>query len=69
MKKWYNFETVNRGVKDAIIEYLKVEGIYYELSGVGIGWHFEIKTDENGLTKINNWLDNYYANNPTLDII
>lgn len=67
--KWYNFETVNRGVKEALTSYLKTQGIYHEVSGAGIGWHFEIKTDTNGLARVNDWLDDYYASNPTLDVI
>lgn len=67
--KWYSFETVNRGVKDALTEHLKTQGVYYELSGAGIGWHFEIKTDADGLSNINNWLEDYYTKNPTFDII
>ena len=59
--KWYNFETIERELKDAMAVYLKTEGIYYELSGAGNGWHFEIKTDTDGLTKVNEWLDDYYA--------
>ena len=67
--KWYNFETVNRGVKEALTAYLKAEKIYHEVSGAGIGWHFEIKTDADGLTKVNKWLDDYYTKNPTFEVI
>ena len=59
--KWYNFETIERKVKEALAIYLKIAGIYYELSGAGNGWHFEIKTDIDGLTKVNGFLDGYYA--------
>lgn len=59
--KWYSFETLDRGVKEALRAYLKAEGVLYELSGCGTGWHFEIKTDTDGLTKINGFLDDYYA--------
>lgn len=59
--KWYNFETIDRGVKEALRTYLKTNDVLYELSGAGNGWHFEIKTDAGGLTKINGFLDDYYA--------
>lgn len=55
--KWYNFETMFRSLKDDLTVFLKKSGIRYELSGAAAGWHFEILTDENGVEKINRWLD------------
>lgn len=42
MRKYYNFETMFRSLKDELVTFLKKSGIYYELSGCGAGWHFEI---------------------------
>ena len=55
--KYYNFETMFRSLKDILCKYLKNNNIYYELSGVGSGWHFEILTDPDGAAMINNFLD------------
>lgn len=55
--KFYNFETRFRSLCDALREYLKENGIYYELSGGAGFWHFEIKTDPTGAEKINAFLD------------
>lgn len=40
--RWYSFETMWVGVKDALRRYLKAADIYYELSGGGLFSHFEI---------------------------
>ena len=50
--KWYNFETIDRGVKEELAVYLKTQSVYYEVSSAGNGWHFEINTDAGGATKI-----------------
>lgn len=54
---FYNFETAFRSLCDALREYLKESGIYYELSGGAGFWHFEIKTDERGAERINAFLN------------
>ena len=55
--KFYNFETRFLSLRDALREYLKINNIYYELSGGPAFYHFEIKTDTAGADAINNWLD------------
>jgi len=57
MKKFYNFETMFRSLKDGLTVFLKESGIYYEISGCGKGWHFEIKCNNEELEMVNNWLD------------
>lgn len=57
MKRWYNYETLFRSLKDELREFLHNHGIEYELSGCGRGWHFEVKCDKTELEKINAFLD------------
>lgn len=57
MRKWYNFETLWRSLKDDLRALLLCEGIKYELSGCGKGWHFEIFASVEEADMINNWLD------------
>ena len=57
MKKWYNFETMFRSLKEDLTAFLKESGIKYEISGCGAGWHFEVLCDTEELEKVNNWLD------------
>ena len=56
-RKYYSFETMFRSLKDELSDFLKGAGIYYELSGMYAGWHFEILANENEVVRINNWLD------------
>lgn len=56
---YYNFDTMFRSLKDILCNYLKSNGIYYELSGFPSNWHFEILTDEDGAAVINQLLDTY----------
>ena len=56
--KYYNFETMFKTLKNELIQYLKENNIYYELSGAAAGWHFEILTDEASANKINDFIDN-----------
>ena len=57
--KWYNFETMFRSLKDDLTVFLKKNGIAYELSGCGAGWHFEILLTPVGVATVNNWLDEH----------
>lgn len=59
MKKWYNFETMFRNLKDGLRAFLLENDIYFEISATGFfcGWHFEIKASEKEAEKINAWLD------------
>lgn len=41
-KRWMWFETSFRTLKEDLREFLKGHGIKYELSGCGMGWHFEV---------------------------
>lgn len=56
-KKFYNFETRFRTLKDELRSFLKDNGIYYELSECFGGWHFEIKLSSDEVEIVNNFLD------------
>ena len=60
MRKWYNFETLSKELRDGLRNYLKDVGIKYELSSCYDGWHFEIYATKLEFDIINRWLDNYY---------
>ena len=45
MKKYYNFETSSASLKHDLRILLKMAGIYYEVSDLEDGWHFEIFCD------------------------
>lgn len=55
--KYYNFETMFISLRDELRQYLKDNNIYYELSGAGAYYHFEILTDPAGVEKVNNFID------------
>lgn len=55
--KWYNFETMFKGLKDQLAVYLKKNKIYYEVSGAFGSYHFEIKATADQAENINNYLD------------
>jgi len=57
MKKWMWFETSWRTLKEDMREFLQAHGIKYELSGCGVGWHFEVLCSPEDVELINNWLD------------
>jgi hypothetical protein len=57
MKKYYNFETLFRSLKDELTVYLKKHGYKFEISGCYTGWHFEVLASEKGLQSINDYLD------------
>lgn len=59
MRKFYNFETMFKSLKEELTEFLKESGIYYEVSGCEKGYHFEIKCNNEEVEKINNWLDDH----------
>ena len=56
--KYYSFETITRTLKESLKHFLLDNNIYFEISGVAAGWHFEILTDASGVEMINNFLDN-----------
>lgn len=56
-RRYYGFNTMFRSLKDDLRVFLKRAGIYYELSGRGAGWHFEILANDDEVVSINNWLD------------
>ena len=56
-KKWYSFETLFIGLAEQLKEMLDDEVIYYEVSGVGKGYHFEILADGFERRLINGFLD------------
>ena len=55
--KWYSFETNDSSERDALRVFLKTNNIYYELSGCGAGWHFEIKVTPEEAAAINNFIE------------
>ena len=57
MKKYYNFETMFKSLRDLLREFLHDNNIYYELSGVGAYYHFEILASVEECEKINSFLD------------
>ena len=63
MKKFYNFETMFSSLKNGLIELLKTNNIYYEISDgrgpydVAMVWHFEILAGPADVEKINAWID------------
>ena len=57
MKKWYNFETMFKSLRDCSCRYLKEHHIRYELSGCYEGYHFEIFASEAEAGAIDDFLD------------
>lgn len=63
MKKFYNFETMFSGLKNGLIELLKTNNIYYEISDgrgpydIAMVWHFEILAGPADVELINAWID------------
>ena len=57
MARYYSFETMFRSLKEELSVFLKRASIYYELSGMGAGWHFEILATPKQADAINEWLD------------
>ena len=55
--RFYSFETLRSSLKENLITFLKENNIYYELSGCGDGWHFEINCNEAQLDLCNNFLE------------
>ena len=56
--KYYSFETIAKSLKNKLKAFLLDNNIYFEISGVAAGWHFEILTDASGVEMINDFLDN-----------
>lgn len=54
--KWYNVE-LDKENAEKLKAFLKSEGIYFEPSSCYNLIHFEIKLDENGIKKVNDFLD------------
>ena len=57
MKKYYNIETMFRSLRDALRAFLDENGFYYEISGNGAYYHFEILADRIGADAINSFID------------
>lgn len=57
MKKYYHFDTMFSNLRDGLRNFLKANNIYYELSGCGQGWHFEVLCSNADVVKVNDWLD------------
>ena len=56
--RYYNFETMFISLATKTGDFLKENGIYFEISKNGSYYHFEILTDAAGVDRINNFLDN-----------
>lgn len=56
-KKWYNFETAFKSLRDELRYFLIGEDIPFEISGGPGFYHFEIFTNGAGAEKINAFLD------------
>lgn len=57
--KWYNWETMFKSIATKVGDYLHVNAIYFELSGNGRYYHFEILTDAGTAIKINDFIDSF----------
>lgn len=57
--KYYNFETAFTSLANKIVDFLKENKIYFELSKNGLYYHFEILTNEFWAACINNFLDQH----------
>ncbi len=55
--RWYNLETEDMQLRDKLREYLKRNGIRYELSECGTGVHFEVYCDARDQKLINDYID------------
>ena len=57
--KYYNFETAFITLKNNLVDFLEgcASVLAYEVSKAGACYHFEILTDHNGATEINNFID------------
>lgn len=55
--KYYNFDTMFTSLKNDLFIFLHENNIYFEMSGCGGGWHFEIQAEPGEVEKINSFLD------------
>ena len=55
--KFYSFDTMFTSLKNDLFSFLVDNNIYFEISGCGGGWHFEILTVPGEVEKINSFLD------------
>ena len=55
--KYYNFDTMFISLKQELKQFLNDNKIYFEISKNGQYYHFEILTDSDGATAINNFID------------
>lgn len=59
MSRWYNIYIPIKNVKEALRLYLHEIGVYFEISGCGDGWHFEVRANMEEVALINNYINNY----------
>lgn len=57
--KWFNFETMFISLATKVGDFMHDNAIYFELSGNGNYYHFEIYTDIENAKKINNFIDGF----------
>jgi hypothetical protein len=60
MREYYFFETKIKELYERLREFLKISGIYYEVSGAGDAWHFEIKCNEQEAENTDRFLDDFF---------
>lgn len=60
MARWYNIYIGDENIKESLRLYLHEIGCYFEISGCGDGWHFEIKAATEEVALVNNFLDDLY---------
>lgn len=60
-KKFYSFDTYNARLYEKLREFLKKSGIYYELSEMYDGWHYEIKCNDQEKEVVQNYIDQFFA--------
>lgn len=56
-RKYYSFETRFLSLRDELSIFLKLHGIYYELSGGNSFYRFEVLCNEDEVKIVNNFLD------------
>ncbi len=62
MRKFYGFNTNIQELKDNLRAMLHGNKIYYELSGRGKGWHFEIKCDDEEYRLVDSFIERFFSN-------
>lgn len=54
--KWYSIETCDRALRDGLRAICRRDGIEFEISSAGTGWHIAVLVDKDQARDINLWL-------------